>query len=159
MLCHDDLDSEMHTHLDGFGPRKHQPGERPGSPPMSAGVGLDKLSIKCLSCHDAVFAKDSPLANPVVTRETYMHNISALGLSHPIGMSYVDTKLKYFGAYRDIVDLPKEIKLFDNAVGCGSCHSLYSKLHYELVMSNDGSRLCLGCHVKVRTSLLRARPV
>ncbi|MEE9542893.1 MAG: cytochrome c3 family protein, partial [Thermodesulfobacteriota bacterium] len=67
---------------------------------------------------------------------------------HPIGMSYVDTKLKYRGAYRDIKDLPKEIKLFDNAVGCGSCHSLYSKLHYELVMSNAGSRLCLGCHVK-----------
>ncbi len=146
LRCHNDLDSEVHTL--SVGSAHINTGEGSRFAANSAGVGLDKLSIKCLSCHDAIFAKDSPLANPVVTRNTFMHNMGSMGLSHPIGMSYVDTKLKYFGAYRDIKDLPKEIKLFDNAVGCGSCHSLYSKLHYELVMSNAGSRLCLGCHVK-----------
>jgi predicted CXXCH cytochrome family protein len=146
VMCHDNLESEMHTlsmdsaHVSG------RPNARLGE--NRFGVGLDKLSMKCLSCHDAIFAKDADVANPLFTKNMYMYNIGSMGLSHPIGMSYAETKRKYMGAYRDISDIPKEIKLFGGAVGCGSCHSLYSKRHFELVMSNAGSRLCLGCHVK-----------
>jgi predicted CXXCH cytochrome family protein len=42
--------------------------------------------------------------------------------------------------------LDPRIRLFDNKVTCGSCHSSYSDQDHELVMSNLGSKLCLGCH-------------
>ena len=146
IMCHDNLESDMHTVSMGSAHISGRPSAR--FEPNQAGVALDELSIKCISCHDAVFALDTELVNPLFTKNNYMYNISSMGLSHPIGMSYSETKRKYRGAYRDIGDIPKEIKLFGGAVGCGSCHSLYSKRHFELVMSNVGSALCLGCHVK-----------
>jgi len=42
--------------------------------------------------------------------------------------------------------LDERIRLFDSRVGCGTCHSLYSKRAALLVMSNSRSNLCLSCH-------------
>jgi predicted CXXCH cytochrome family protein len=33
-------------------------------------------------------------------------------------------------------------------VGCLSCHNTFSKVPNQLVMSNQGSALCLACHMK-----------
>ncbi|MCC6676430.1 MAG: hypothetical protein IT436_04740 [Phycisphaerales bacterium] len=43
--------------------------------------------------------------------------------------------------------LDRRIRLFDRTVGCGSCHNVYSQQSKLLVMSNQGSQLCLKCHV------------
>lgn len=144
-LCHSDLESEMHqislgsAHLSGSLSKKQVPYDFEDV--------LDDLSIRCLACHDAVTAGDSLVDNESVRRDIF-HNSNSIGVSHPIGVSYLEAKRKYRGAYRAVSDMPKQIKLFSGTVGCGSCHNPYSKQHNELVMSNERSALCLGCHVK-----------
>lgn len=143
-LCHSDLGSEMHkvavgtAHVTESTGSKYVVGE--------LGAVLDEMSLRCLACHDAAFANDTLVEN-VQIREIF-HTSNSIGVSHPIGVSYAETKFKYKGAYRKLEDLPKEIKLFGGIVGCGSCHNPYSKQHSELVMSNEKSALCLACHVK-----------
>lgn len=145
MLCHNDFENDLHklsigtAHVGAGANSKFVAGE--------FGDVLDELSIRCLACHDAVFGGDSLVEN-LALRKQLFHNSNDIGISHPIGMSYYETKRKYFGAYRSVSELPKEIKLFGGVVGCGSCHNPYSKLHSELVMSNRGSALCFACHVK-----------
>ncbi len=146
VLCHDNLEDELHKVAIGTAHVSSYLGANYEADQME--VTLDALSIKCMSCHDAIFAVDSLQGNTVFTKGAFMHNIGSIGLSHPIGMSYYETKRKYRGAYRSVSELPPEIKLFGGVVGCGSCHNPYSKQHYDLVMSNEGSALCLGCHVK-----------
>lgn len=144
VMCHDDLDSAMHqislgtAHVSKTTSSKFIPWE--------LGAVLDELSIRCLSCHDAAFGGDALVEN--LEERALFHNPNDIGLSHPIGVSYVNAKRKYQGAYRKVSDLPPQIKLFGGQVGCGSCHNPYSKRHFELVMSNERSALCLACHVK-----------
>lgn len=107
---------------------------------------LDELSIECLLCHDGSVATDALVEKPLFAGE-YDHT-NNIGLSHPIGVSHREATEKYFGAYRKIEKLPQEIRLFDGKVGCVSCHNPYSKLPFNLSMSNEGSALCLACHVK-----------
>jgi len=111
----------------------------------NAGRVIDALSMKCLTCHDATLATDGAVDRLGIGKFRHRTDI---GLSHPIGVSYVDARRKYQGAYRRVEDLPPEIKLFDGMVGCGSCHNPFSGGHFELVMSNEGSALCFACHVK-----------
>lgn len=145
MLCHNDFESALHkvaigsAHVGAATNSKYVPGE--------LGDVLDELSIRCLACHDAIFAGDSVVENMDIRNQLF-HNSNSIGLSHPIGMSYYETKRKYYGAYRSVSELPPAIKLFGGIVGCGTCHNPYSKLHSELVMSNEGSAMCLACHIK-----------
>ncbi len=145
VMCHDNLDTALHE--TSVGSAHMGTTMASGIEVGELGATLDTLSLKCLACHDATTAPDSLVDNAAI-RNTVFHDNTDIGLSHPIGMSYYDTKRKYFGAYRDVKDLPKEIKLYGGIVGCGSCHNPYSKLHSELVMSNEKSALCLACHVK-----------
>ncbi|MBI5642409.1 MAG: cytochrome c3 family protein [Deltaproteobacteria bacterium] len=143
-MCHNNLENELHkisvgsAHVSRSTSTKYIETE--------LGNILDELSIKCLACHDATFAGDTLVENFTVTN--IFHNSNSIGVSHPIGISYAETKRKYLGAYRNVSELPSEIKLFGGLVGCGSCHNPYSKQHSELVMSNEKSALCLACHVK-----------
>ncbi len=105
---------------------------------------IDELSIRCLNCHDAVFAQDSLVSNVKSGAYTHKENI---GLTHPIGVDYV-ALASWSGAYTPYVSLDKRIKLFNNKVGCGSCHNPYSTRHFQLVMSNEHSALCYACHRK-----------
>ena len=145
VICHGDIDEQLHkvsvgsAHIGEASTKKNIGWE--------LGEELDELSIRCLACHDAVTARDSLVENLAVRRELF-HNSNTIGVSHPIGVSYFETRRKYKGAYRPVEKLPKQIKLFDGMVGCGSCHNPYSKRHNELVMSNEGSALCLACHIK-----------
>lgn len=146
MLCHYDFENAMHklsigtAHVGAATNSRYMVNEM--------GDALDELSIQCLACHDAIFGADSLVEN-LTLRKQLFHNSNDIGVSHPIGMSYYETKRKYYGAYRTVSELPKEVKLFGGGiVGCGTCHNPYSTLHSELVMSNEGSALCLACHVK-----------
>ncbi|MHC4317018.1 MAG: cytochrome c3 family protein [Planctomycetota bacterium] len=49
-------------------------------------------------------------------------------------------------ALKPAASLDRRIRLFDNRVGCGSCHSPFADDEALLVMSNLRSRLCLSCH-------------
>lgn len=144
-LCHSDFESDMHqisigsAHIGKTSSSKFVPWEQ--------GNVLDELSLKCMACHDATFGGDTIVEN-MDFRGPLFHNANQIGVSHPIGVSYIEAKRKYKGAYRSIESLPRQIKLFGGTVGCGSCHNPYSKQHFELVMSNEKSALCLACHVK-----------
>jgi len=108
-------------------------------------VRLDEMSIKCMSCHDAILGSEATSGNVDLLRSRHSNTT---GLTHPIGVSYAEAKRKYRGAYRNISDLPPQIKFYGGRVGCGTCHSPYASGHAQLVMSNYGSNLCLACHVK-----------
>lgn len=143
-FCHSDIDEKMHktsvetAHLGGSLSAKQAPGELL--------TELDELSFRCLSCHDALVGRDAIVDSLEVMQGFHAKNL--IGLSHPVGVSYIEAKRKYRGAYTDVDALPPEIRLFGGTVGCGSCHNPYSKRHYDLVISNQGSKLCLACHVK-----------
>ncbi len=142
-LCHADIETEMHKISMGTAHVSSSTGTKYIVDDL--GTVLDELSIKCLACHDATFAKDTLVENFEVN---VFHDVNSMGVSHPIGVSYAETKRKYKGAYRDVSELPSAIKLFGGFVGCGSCHNPYSKQHSELVMSNEQSSLCFACQVK-----------
>ncbi len=144
--CHGDLDKETHQTVLGSAHLKSTDIRKRMLRSTATEYVLDELSIRCLACHDALYAGDTLVESRTEIELLHMGNLT--GLSHPVGVSYLDAKLKYHGAYRNIDDLPPEIKLFDGTVGCGTCHNPYSKRHYDLVMSNEGSALCLACHVK-----------
>ncbi len=95
---------------------------------------LDPQSIDCLSCHDGSVARD-------------VAGGGSWKLSHPVGVPYrVDGIMSADAALRAPGSLDPRVRLIDGRVGCGSCHSPYSRHEALLVMSNTGSRLCLACH-------------
>ena len=107
---------------------------------MERGSPLDKYSLECLSCHDGVISKMTPVE---VKAGSFQHGI---GLSHPVGVKYPLMGRDSDFAPRDT--LPEEIQLFDGAVGCLSCHNPYGNKKHLLVMDNVRSALCLTCHRK-----------
>ncbi|MBI5233416.1 MAG: cytochrome c3 family protein [Deltaproteobacteria bacterium] len=144
ILCHNDLNEEIHTTTIASVHITDAPLGRYDSGALN--YYLDELSMRCLTCHDAVFGKDADIEKPRAGGD-YSHT-KDLGISHPIGVSYVDISMRWQGAYRRPEDLPRGIRLFNGTVGCCSCHNPYSERHYDLVMSNDGSALCFACHRK-----------
>jgi len=144
VLCHSGLDSKMHS-ISGVGAHMGGVVKAAFVPNKSRGVRLDKMSIKCMSCHDAILGSDTTVSNLDTLRGEHSNTT---GLTHPVGVSYAEAKRKYKGAYRDIAKLPPQIKFYGGMVGCGTCHSPYAGGHAELVMSNYGSNLCLTCHIK-----------
>ena len=144
VLCHSSMETTMHNLSTGSA---HMTGNAEVKFAVTGeGVVLDEISLRCLSCHDAVFGPDAVVESPLAMEALHKNNL--IGVSHPIGVSYIEAKRKYHGAYRDVDKLPKEITLFEGMVGCASCHSPFSDRHFDLVMSNEKSALCLACHVK-----------
>jgi len=144
VLCHSGLDEKMHS---VFGAGAHMGGvvKVAYAPDNHGEVRLDEMSIRCMSCHDAILGTESTVANVDVFRSLHSNTT---GLSHPVGVLYSEAKRKYRGAYREISKLPPQIKFYGGRVGCGTCHSPYSSEHAQLVMSNYGSNLYLTCHIK-----------
>jgi predicted CXXCH cytochrome family protein len=103
--------------------------------------GLDARSVDCLSCHDGALAMGAGYSTGVSLRRRTSSN--AASKVHPVGVEY---HLAVLGSLRPESQLDDRIRLFEGRVGCGSCHSLYSREPYKLVMSNQGSTLCLSCH-------------
>lgn len=143
--CHGAVEASLHSASMGTA---HV--ASPVNAPLGAGgleLTLDKLSINCLSCHDAVSTFDANVAT-AANPPGYYHNGSSLNLSHPIGGLYSVAREKYGPSLRAADQLPPQIKLFGGRVGCATCHDPYSKEHSRLVMSNKRSALCLACHRK-----------
>lgn len=108
------------------------------------GSSIDSESSTCLSCHDGSAAVD---VGYHIAGERRMNVRGMEGpSSHPIGVVYstAPSSRSIQLRPRDAVD--RRIRLFDQKVGCGTCHSLYSKEEHLLPFRNERSALCLSCH-------------
>ena len=109
----------------------------------NASVGIaDDESRSCLSCHDEVNANIRSEFDINKKGSTRFSSSS----SHPIGMSYRNVASKKTNKFNYPLSHNERIRLFDEKVGCGSCHSLYSDKKFFLVQDNHGSALCFQCH-------------
>lgn len=106
-----------------------------------ANVGLDRESASCMECHDGM------VAGAVGGHLSDMRGFGA-NKEHPVGVPYRAKGTRDRGMANMVNPhaLDHRIRLFDGAVGCGSCHSVYSDHQNKLVMSNQRSNLCLSCH-------------
>jgi predicted CXXCH cytochrome family protein len=103
-----------------------------------------QASLLCLSCHDGTVASGA-LADASV------RGASALGADlrndHPVGFSY---SLSQMAKPRELLAVPaSSLKLFgaSRRVECPTCHDVHAGVGRPLLrISNDNSRLCLGCH-------------
>ncbi|MBI4687616.1 MAG: cytochrome c3 family protein [Nitrospirae bacterium] len=102
---------------------------------------IDKTSLQCIECHDSQL--DIPGGG--LGAGTWNHS---RGANHPIGVSYSSVSMKNPRNYRPSGALRKEIVLFNGNIGCGTCHNIYAKGKFMLVMDNNRSALCLECHIK-----------
>ncbi|MDA8241706.1 MAG: cytochrome c3 family protein [Nitrospiraceae bacterium] len=101
---------------------------------------LDPMSLDCIGCHDGTLAK---LTNYKIGLGVWDHNQG----SHPIGVDYRECRMKS-GQLRPLSRVSRRLRLFNGKIGCGTCHDIYSKNPAMLTMTNEGSRMCLSCHVK-----------
>lgn len=101
---------------------------------VPAGQGrLDAESAACAACHDGGVGTDGGL-----------HRGMDQSGDHPVGVTYRSAATELVPVAR----LDRRVRLFNQTVGCGSCHSVYSQEARLLVKSNAGSQLCLSCHVQ-----------
>lgn len=102
----------------------------------------DPESAACLSCHDGATASD-------IGSHAVAAGWAPETGEHPIGVR-VDrpNRDRDECRMRPVGLIDPRVRLFDRAVGCGSCHSVYSKEENQLVMSNSRSALCLACHLQ-----------
>lgn len=103
---------------------------------------IDKTSAECLRCHDGSIASQTSTKIGIGIWEH-----SREETSHPIGVEYPRGPESH-NDYVDIRRLPPQIKLIDGKIGCTTCHNPYSKEKGQLVMSNEGSALCVTCHIR-----------
>lgn len=107
----------------------------------SATLGFDAETKNCTGCHDGTSGMDAG------SHGGRMAGLEGTG-DHPMGIPLRATARTRDGDFHIARTVDKKIRLFDGKIGCGSCHSPYSKEPAQLVMSNRGSKLCLSCHVQ-----------
>lgn len=114
----------------------------------SYSAGIDPLSADCVECHDGVLASDVPvLFQSVPNSPANAYNHSTRYQNHPIGMNYAYSSLS--PALRKREQLPGNMRFIDSKVGCLSCHDpLNNQVANNLAVGNEGSGLCLTCHIK-----------
>ena len=125
---------------------------------LDADVTLDSVNESdapfCLTCHDgaSITAGQNAALAPYIIGNL---NIGTdLSNDHPIGFDYdlvaglPGSELKPSGSLSnpDIVGFGPEF----NQMWCSSCHDVHGGVPETpmLVMSNEGSALCLECHIK-----------
>jgi predicted CXXCH cytochrome family protein len=106
-------------------------------------------STTCLSCHDgsvASFVDHGGAGFSQAPRRAATRGF--LDRSHPVSIDYPSDGHRgpLGAAYIPVHQLDERIQLVDGRIECISCHSPYSNLEHQLVMSNHGSALCLSCH-------------
>lgn len=104
---------------------------------------IDAESLNCMSCHDCVIGRFADTAIRVPSDA--QRPGASIGFTHPIGDSYGTAALSA-PDLKPVAALDQMIRLYSGRLGCGTCHSVYSKLAKHLVMDNRDSRLCIACH-------------
>lgn len=108
----------------------------------STAGGLDSETASCLECHDGAMARGAGGGHG--GGDLFRRGASQ---EHPVGVAYASGRdRRGMNRLVDARSLDKRVRLFEGTVGCGSCHSVYSPLKNQLVMSNQRSALCLSCH-------------
>ncbi len=108
----------------------------------SRSLPIDLESMECMGCHDGSIAG---LAESTIRGSGVWEHSSEIGITHPIGVDYAVAAATN-PSFAPIGSLDPAIRLYAGRIGCGSCHSPYSKNHKLLVIDNRGSNLCLQCH-------------
>ncbi len=148
LQCHDRNGSsaeEMHASSLGQAHLMQSGNENSASAPSPWHLAewVDAESDSCMSCHDGAIASGSGTHAEMIPG---MGLFDSMGSEHPIGEYRLTNPGDADGPLKAATMLDERIRLFDNHVGCGSCHSVYSPVPDLLVMSNAGSQLCLSCH-------------
>jgi len=118
------------------------PGERSfGHDDPGALGGFDQETTTCLGCHDGTVAAVG-FGTPGGGGQYHGRG------SHPVAVPYrrVERGRPAYDGLRHPTQLDPRVRLFDDRIGCGSCHSPYADRDDLLVMTNDRSTLCLACH-------------
>ncbi len=110
-------------------------------------ITVDGNSEKCMSCHDGTVASDAGGHR----ESSFLANTGGFngrgGDGHPVGVLYALTlNPNGDGGLNSVGSLDARIRLFDNKVECGSCHTPFGGEKGLLVRENDRSALCLSCH-------------
>jgi predicted CXXCH cytochrome family protein len=124
---------------------------------------LDPGSILCMSCHDGTVALDSFGGK---SGSVYIGGNGLLGTDlrddHPVGATAVypdqgpNTRMHPASnwehpnspgrMFRQEMEINGELV---KVIGCNTCHNVHNTVHpYMLRQTNDGSNLCLLCHIK-----------
>lgn len=137
--CHQPGDARSNPHAT-LGIPAHLSNPRTSShPSLPRHAGLDAESRDCVSCHDGSAASDAGA-------HTLANRLDPAS-EHPVGIRY-DSRARPHAEMPliPVQRLDPRIRLFDDRLGCGSCHSPYATHPNLLVMRNDRSALCLSCH-------------
>lgn len=102
--------------------------------------GLDQESKDCMSCHDGTAAS-------VAGGHSIQQGFDGPA-DHPVGVPMKVTERTKGGDFNlaSASSLDRRIRLTQGNIACATCHSMYSREPAKLVMSNQGSKLCLNCH-------------
>ena len=103
---------------------------------------IDNYTLQCVECHDRYL--DRSFGSVTGGRRSRFNELS----NHPVGVSLDRVAVKKPRKFNPPRTLPKEIRLFNEKIGCGTCHNAFSNEKSMLVMNNWRSRLCLKCHIK-----------
>ncbi len=138
--CHDPVDgSRASGHAGAIAKAHRAVGRTRGSMSGMAAGGPDRQSTLCLECHDGTIGTDTAMGLSISQRHE-----AGVRADHPVGVQYLSGQPNI--PLRAASSLPPSVQLVDGAVGCTSCHDLYSLQPARLAMPNDHSRLCLSCH-------------
>jgi len=116
---------------------------------QSLSPGLDRESRECLSCHDGSTASTSGVREHGSAGMAAASSFQRVRSMHPIGVRYEwSPKGSMAPQFHPKQQLPQMVRLFNDKVGCGSCHSVYSQEDQMLAQDPKKGRLCLSCHIK-----------
>ncbi len=106
-------------------------------------LALDAYTLQCAQCHDRHLRP----RRAEVQSGRWKRSANGPG-KHPVGVVLADVAVKNPKRFNPPAFLSEQMRLYDGRIGCGTCHSAYSKEKYMLVTDNRAGGLCLQCHIK-----------
>lgn len=106
-------------------------------------LALDAHTQKCFRCHDRHLHPFGAEAGGSRAGRSE-HGPAQL----PVGAVLADVAAKNPKSFNPPAFLCAQMRLYDGRIGCGTCHSAYSKQKHMLVAGNHAGELCLQCHIK-----------
>lgn len=115
-------------------------------------IGPSRL---CMSCHDGTVAIDSAIGGTTFINPGGALLGTDLTNDHPIGFDYdaaqgLDAELQPSTAPLGSGDIASHLFGANNIMTCATCHDVHGVIGVPsfLLETNDGSALCLKCHIK-----------